>query len=125
MSPIFIVGVGRSGTSLLQSMLASHSQISFLPETAFIRKYIVKNKLQKWIAELGVANALKMIKEDEVLSRINFELPTLGENSSDVADLDYYIALQQQGMTASGKTRFGDKDPRLIEYLPTLHNCFL
>jgi hypothetical protein len=124
MNPIFIVGVGRSGTSLLQSMLASHSEVSFLPETAFIRRYIVKNKLQKCIAKLGIINAQKMIKEDKVLSRINFEIPTPSENSCSAADFDYYVSLQQYGMTEGGKIRFGDKDPRLIEYLSTLYSYF-
>lgn len=122
--PIFIVGVGRSGTSLLQSMLGSHSQVSFLPETSFIRRYIVKSKLQKCIAKFGILYAQKMVSEDKVLSRINFEMPTNSENNYDGADLDYYVSMQQNGMTQSSKVRFGDKDPRLIEYLPTLHSCF-
>jgi hypothetical protein len=124
MPPIFIVGVGRSGTSLLQSMLASHSELSFLPETAFIRRYIVKNKLQKCIAKLGIIAAQKLIKEDQVLSRMNFEIPIPSESSGNMADFDYYASLQQYGMAESEKVRFGDKDPRLIEYLPTLHSYF-
>jgi len=36
-TPIFIVGVGRSGTSLVQSMLNAHSKIAFPPETHFVR----------------------------------------------------------------------------------------
>ena len=42
--PIFIVGVGRSGTSLLQSMLHAHPYISFLPETHFFRHYVARPK---------------------------------------------------------------------------------
>lgn len=34
-SRFFLVGCGRSGTTLLQSMLASHSQIASMPETWF------------------------------------------------------------------------------------------
>jgi hypothetical protein len=34
-SRIFLVGCGRSGTTLLQSMLASHSHVASLPETWF------------------------------------------------------------------------------------------
>jgi hypothetical protein len=36
--PIFIVGVPRSGTTLLAAMLAAHSRISCGPETHFFRK---------------------------------------------------------------------------------------
>lgn len=36
--PIFIVGVQRSGTTLLAAMLASHSRLSCGPETHFFRK---------------------------------------------------------------------------------------
>ena len=37
-APIFIVGVPRSGTTLLAAMLAAHSRISCGPETHFFRK---------------------------------------------------------------------------------------
>ena len=43
---IFIVGVGRSGTSLLQSMFASHPEVKFIPETAFIRRYVLNGELE-------------------------------------------------------------------------------
>jgi len=43
---IFIIGLGRSGTSLLQSILNAHSEIAFLPETHFLRKYVFPGKLK-------------------------------------------------------------------------------
>lgn len=46
MKRIFIVGVARSGTTLLQSMLASHPQIHTFPETHFLDTTIPK---QKWL----------------------------------------------------------------------------
>ena len=33
---IFLMGVGRSGTSLLQAMLSQHSEIALLPEKALL-----------------------------------------------------------------------------------------
>ncbi len=123
-SPIFIVGVGRSGTSLLQSMLASHSKLSFLPETAFIRRFISNNKLQRCINKYGLGAAKTIIQEDQALSRIGFDMPILRESSESTVDFDYYVTMQQYGMKANGGKRFGDKDPRLIEYLPTLYSYF-
>ena len=38
--PLFICGVGRSGTSLLQSMLNAHPDVCFPPETHFFRRYV-------------------------------------------------------------------------------------
>ena len=35
-TPIFIVGVPRSGTTLLSALLSSHSRIAIAPETHFI-----------------------------------------------------------------------------------------
>ena len=41
-SPIFIVGTGRSGTTLLSRMLNAHSEIAILPETWY---YVVLDRL--------------------------------------------------------------------------------
>lgn len=38
---IFVTGVGRSGTSLLQSILNAHSRLRALPETKFFKKYVL------------------------------------------------------------------------------------
>ena len=42
---VFIVGVARSGTTLIQSMLANHSAIHTFPESHFFRLTIPKRKL--------------------------------------------------------------------------------
>jgi hypothetical protein len=38
--PIFIVGAGRSGTTLLRSLLSAHSRISIAPETHFMKRAV-------------------------------------------------------------------------------------
>ena len=48
---IFIIGVGRSGTTLLQSMLHSHSEIHFSPETHFVKRFLnpeIHHKKYSW-----------------------------------------------------------------------------
>ena len=39
MARVFIVGCPRSGTTLLQAMLASHETVYSFPETHFFKKY--------------------------------------------------------------------------------------
>ena len=48
---VFILGIGRSGTSLLQSMLDSHSKIKFLKENQFLRKVLYGKKNIEWFIE--------------------------------------------------------------------------
>lgn len=42
--PFFIVGSGRSGTTLLQSILATHSRVAIPPETQFLGKALTEAK---------------------------------------------------------------------------------
>ena len=46
MSPVFVVGYPRSGTTLLQLLIASHPNFSSGPETYFFREVVTK--LQDW-----------------------------------------------------------------------------
>lgn len=55
MAELFIVGVGRSGTSLLQSMLAAHPEIAMLPETGFFRRYCAGRVGPNFWSALGSA----------------------------------------------------------------------
>lgn len=45
--PIFIVGAGRSGTTLLRSLLSAHSRISIAPETHFMKTADVDSGLDR------------------------------------------------------------------------------
>jgi hypothetical protein len=51
---IFIVGIARSGTTLLQSMLASHSQIYSLPETHLFQRTIPHQKFKQLFFSVGL-----------------------------------------------------------------------
>jgi len=42
-SRVFLVGIMRSGTTLLQSLLAAHSQVTSCPETMFFRSLVGEN----------------------------------------------------------------------------------
>lgn len=56
--PIFIVGCPRSGTTLLQSMLAAHSTITSFPESHLLL-VTSRSRRGRWLRKLGLV-ALEM-----------------------------------------------------------------
>lgn len=107
---IFIVGVGRSGTSLLQSMVASHPAISALPETSFLRRYV-----------FSTSRHSSDFSKDAHLKRIPLLIDSLHERGTSQSGLleSYLDVVNHQD-----KSIVLDKDPRLIEYIPLLLKNF-
>ena len=73
-APIFVVGVGRSGTSLVQSMLAAHSQVAFPPEMQFVRRYLGRGRLARAHARGGVAAVRNVLEADDRVGRLGLDL---------------------------------------------------
>lgn len=109
---IFVVGVGRSGTSLLQAMLASHPKVEFLPETSFFRRMVVDNELQN----LPVDEIPGFLASDSRISRLNFDFNAIDYSGLDSLwperDLYEKIFSRIQGVSYAG-----DKDPRCVELI--------
>lgn len=121
---LFIVGVGRSGTSLLQSMLNAHSEIIFLPEINFIRRFIVKNGL-KIIQDN--TELIQFISDDKRLKRLNMDFSDIFRNkviNRDNIGLYTYQQILNAYIDGNDITYVGDKDPRSIEFIPTLQRIF-
>lgn len=121
--PVFVVGVGRSGTSLLQSMLAAHSQLSVPPETAFLRRFVAPRLLSRTHRRGGPEAVESLLEKDERVERLGLDLSgALRDMNWQTRHLDraIYESLMAAYATAAAKPRFGDKDPRLIEYLPVI-----
>lgn len=119
---LFVVGVGRSGTSLLQSMLASNGAVCYLPETSFVRRYLASGLLGKLYARGGLSAVRDQLLDDSLLERLNVDLGTFlsdFDNKNEVSDSHLYLHLAE---TVCGKEVewIGDKDPRLIEFLPLI-----
>lgn len=119
---IVIVGVGRSGTSLLQSMLASHSDVDFLPETGFIRRYWIPKKFSRLVHSGNYKKMVRLIRLDERLSRlsINVEnaLSFVAESCGDEQlESAFYKRICMHELKNENNF-IGDKDPKLIEHQP-------
>lgn len=119
---IFIVGVGRSGTSLLQSILNAHAEIAFLPETQFFRNYVASK--QAVTADLTTFKTI--LKADISFQRARIDTDDLLVDFSQdtFTTIEAYKSLLTKYLSRKNKTIVGDKDPRNIDYLPILHQHF-
>jgi hypothetical protein len=119
----FIVGCGRSGTTLLRSMFDSHPDMAIPAETYFVvrmgharRRYEVDSTFltHRFVDDLTRTGGFKRmgIAEEAVRTRLaTSQPPTYAQAIRDVYAL--YASLQ-------GKVRYGDKTPNYLLQLPFL-----
>ena len=125
--PIFIVGAPRSGTTLLASMLAGHSQVACGPETQFV------NKLSN--AQLNAAlkdpawprQAVKLVTSLTLAEQPVAEL--FGHSKQDIQT---FLAARKPSVQAllesltalyaakQGKPRWAEKTPNHLLHLPKI-----
>ena len=117
----FVVGVGRSGTTLLRMMLDSHPEMAIPPETHFLPPMI--DSFSRWrvtpervLATMqGAAQSgwpESGVDADEMLERLRAIKP-LNAPDSIRAFYDLYAA-------RASKPRWGDKTPRYVTSLAKL-----
>ncbi|MDC0311402.1 sulfotransferase [bacterium] len=121
---VFVVGVGRSGTSLTQLLLASHPDITFLPEINFIRRFAGKNLLTKGCVK-DKEQLIRLLLEDEKVQRLPFcyrqEIAeSIRSDNPEKVFLNSILNNEQ----FSKSNYIGIKDARLIEHGTTLLNTF-
>jgi hypothetical protein len=125
--PFFIVGSGRSGTTLLRMVLSGHPRLCIPPETWF---------LLDLVAEYPLLDALTPAQVDDAVARIvaNYRWPDL-EIDPDafaasarslerptirgLADLIYGIHAERDGAE-----RWGDKTPTYVRIVPELARLY-
>jgi hypothetical protein len=117
----FVVGVGRSGTTLLRMMLDTHPEMAIPPETHFLPPMIeqfsrlrvtpervleaIREAPQSGLPESGVS-------EDELLDRLRQVKPL---NAPDSIRAFYGLYAER-----AGKPRWGDKTPRYVTSMAKL-----
>ena len=120
-----IVGVGRSGTTLLQAMLNAHPEVAILPEIHFIRRFLFTGKLEQ-AGKLGYRQGiLPLFKTDPYIKRLT---PFLAIDQLPLSNLDgtraiapqLFAALLSAYQQAVHKPIIGIKEPRAIEWIPQL-----
>jgi Sulfotransferase family len=122
-SPFFIVGAGRSGTTLLRLMLVGHSRIDIPPETWWIEPLVHRLPLTEPLTRSQAASAVAIMTGDYRWPDMDIAPQQLQEwvdaldrpKLVDVINLVYAYHLRR-----SGKPRFGDKTPKYCQIVPEL-----
>lgn len=124
----FIVGCGRSGTSLLQSMLGNHPDLAIPAETGFYP--LVYEKQRRYLGELGdeksMRQALDIACKFWRISELALD-PDLVRHLSSCAPPSWetvFIALMSAFAAQNSVARIGEKSPHHVRYLGLLGQRF-
>jgi hypothetical protein len=119
---VFVVGMNRSGTTLLRMMLDAHPQLTIPPETHFVPDLIKAARADGATAEDALA-AMKSAREwgdfgfsdEEMLARLR-ALPQI--KPGPVVRTFYEAYTEQQG-----KPRWGEKTPTYVQKMKLIQRA--
>lgn len=126
-APFFIVGSGRSGSTLLRLMLASHSRIAIPSETWYLIALLEEFPFDRVLQENETAAAVAMMTNHFTWPDIRLgaaEFRSRAANLSRVRLRDLVEIVYRWHMEVDGKSRWGDKTPAYIEIVPALAAMF-
>ncbi len=123
-APIFIVGFGRSGTTLLQSLLTSHPNITLAPETHFLNRWC---RRYPWLDLSRPADFdffWMAIAANKRFAPMELDFPTLRagfeEEGADRSYRGVFTAIMKAFAELRGKPRWGEKTPEHRHHVQTL-----
>jgi hypothetical protein len=129
--PIFIVGAGRSGTTLLQLMLNAHPRISVAGEIHFFDLILqIRNRVPSLAAEEDFERFCSLVKQtynfrhlahgQEALARVERRLRSTEGRTYELV----YRCLLEEFAAMEGAVRCGEKTPQNVRYIPEILRIF-
>ena len=118
--PVVVLGVARSGTTLLKSMLASHSQLAIPTESHFIPVLWERNRLRPTRARVlrDVTHVQRLREWGVPVEDVCRRIGSKASFATVIRELYRSYAAEQ------GKVRFGDKTPIYLDYVRVLERTF-
>jgi hypothetical protein len=121
--PVFVVGMPRSGTTLMQSLLNAHPNISIAPETHFLNKLVERDD--------NVEDNFRIFwsdyKERERFRNLNLDaelMEALVRESGDFSYRNVFRTILIQYAASRNKSRWGEKTPSHYVHLERLLTWF-
>lgn len=125
--PFFIIGVHRSGTTLLRFMLCRHSRLYIPPESDFIPNFFRKDPTGE-LSDQRINQILETIFNHyrfvEEWQGPALDLATLMSLMPDRTPASFLNALYSCYASQTRKVRWGDKTPIYASYIDLIHKIF-
>jgi hypothetical protein len=117
---VFMVGCPRSGTTLLQSMLATHPKIQSFPETHFFSMAFPRHRIKRMLTwpALNVSGILKRFLHEINRPDLVDEYGHIGFFERDYANA--LTRLLDHLTIEAGKDTWVEKTPRHLLYIPEI-----
>lgn len=122
---MFIVGTGRSGTTLLRSLLTAHSRIAVTPETHYMKWVDRHGALHK--PEQDFSDLWRAYMETwrfESLGVSGEQCYQIAEGLGNVTCRNAFLAMLAAYGERLGKPRVGEKSPSHVRYLDRLFEWY-
>ena len=123
----FVVGCGRSGTTLLRAMLDSHPALVIPFESRFIPALLEREQEFAGDGTLDPDRLVDALREDEHFRSWDLSETDVREHLRDVRPVDVAGAVRamfELCAARAGKPRYGDKSPPYVMRLPLLARAF-
>lgn len=123
----FVVGCGRSGTTLLRAMLDSHPELVIPFESRFIPALVEHDHDYRVDGRLDPDRLVDALREDEHFEGWDLSADDVRSHLRDVRPTDSAAAVRamfELCASRAGKPRYGDKSPPYVMRLPLLARAF-
>jgi len=129
--PLFIVGCGRSGTTLVRMMLNAHPEIAVPTESHFIYELARRRLSGRWSARLddatGWSGLMRYLDQHHYLGLWKLDKERLHSRLGELSPRTHsavFRAIFTEFMRKEGKTRWGDKTPMHVQYMLMIERLF-